>query len=59
MRGVNTAQGEASASFLKKRSKKLLFYWVMLVKHPWPGVQKFLCLFLTKKEALSKPSAPS
>jgi hypothetical protein len=46
-------EGKESASFLKKRSKKLLLIWTVLVS--WPGAQfaKVFCALFFKKALLS------
>ena len=41
----------ASSSFLKKRTKKLLIFWLHVAINVHPNEQKFLLLF--QKEALS------
>jgi hypothetical protein len=44
---------EVRASFLKKRSKKLLLNWTVLVSRPLAQIHKsFFASFFAKKEAL-------
>jgi hypothetical protein len=49
---------QEKASFLKKRSKKLLLIWIALVKPPRAQLSKvFLLLFFQKKQFLLTETA--
>jgi len=44
--------GKGSSSFLKKRTKKLLFPWAELPERPKPKGPKVFCFFFSKKKTL-------
>jgi len=49
--GSNGKSEQASASFLKKRSKKLLLNWTVRFKHLWRKSTKVFWFFFSKKNA--------
>jgi hypothetical protein len=53
IRGVEKFHKKASTSFLKKRSKKLLFLEVRLLQHTHPKEVKVFWFFFSKKNILA------